>query len=111
MFDHPSRHADDASDTDLDIKGQNSKNEKTNTEMLDSFIDEMLKEAKKNKVNKKKNLVQSKTLFKGFFDFQRDQFFYQKKQDQKLESMFGKHFSQNNGESIKKSVKETVRFL
>ena len=58
MFDHPSRHADDASDTDLDIKGQNSKNEKTNTEMLDSFIDEMLKEAKKNKVNKKKNLVQ-----------------------------------------------------
>ena len=73
MFDPSARNANDDSDTDLGTDGRNSQNKKTT---LDSYFDEMLKEAKKKKVNKKKNAV--KPCSNDFFDFQRDQFSYQK---------------------------------
>ena len=52
----------------------------------------MRKEAKKKKVKKKKVTV--KPCSNEFLDFQKDQFSYQNKQDQKFESMFREHFSE-----------------
>lgn len=75
MFDPPTRIADDGSGNNSGSKWPNSQNEKTTTEMLDSFFDEILKEAKKKKVNEKKNA--GKPCSNEFLNFQRDQFSHQ----------------------------------
>ena len=66
---------------------KNSPSEKTTIELLDSSLDQLLKEAKKKKeVSKKENAV--KPCSNDFLHFQSDQFSYQKEEDQKFQSMF-----------------------
>ena len=57
------------------VNGQILKTRRLLTEMLDSFFDEILKEAKKKKVNEKKNA--GKPCSNEFLNFQRDQFSHQ----------------------------------